>query len=70
MPCAFKTILKGFNKTLTKLDTLVKKNGEAINTNSRQIQTLRSDTSKRLVESNAARNVAENIRGLLGVKES
>lgn len=58
-------ILKGFNKTLTQLETLATKNDGVVNANEQTIESLTATNTALNEETARANNVAAKIRELV-----
>lgn len=58
-------ILSGFNKTLAKLEALSAKNSKAVEENTSRIVSLQEQNLGLIAETQAAKNVAANIRKLI-----
>ncbi|OIN07925.1 hypothetical protein [Oceanisphaera psychrotolerans] len=60
-----KSILTGFNKTLTKLEALTKQNTKQVEVNTTRIDELKQQNLDLTAEAQAAKNIAQNIRQLI-----
>lgn len=61
----FKSIMKGFNKTIAKLDKLVALQAQAIDKNNVAMEKLRAENIELMQESNAAASAARSLRKLV-----